>query len=246
MKMIGRFSPILSAFCLCAFGLSAQSREMIYVEGGDFVTSTGQSVQIASFYIDPYEVTIGDFARFVEATGYVTQAEKDKSTSLMGDEKGEGVNWRFDMWGRPVAPSAYDETPLSYVSYADMLVYCEWAGKRLIREEEWEYAFREGAKNSTFKYSGSNQGKRVAVMEDFDSVTTTRIGQKAPNALGIYDMSGNQNEICVVDDNRIIIRGGNFVDDASMATVQRAGRPLMPIAEVGNDHTWYFGFRCVK
>jgi formylglycine-generating enzyme required for sulfatase activity len=219
---------------------------MIYVEGGDFLTSFGKKVRIASFYIDPYEVTIGDFKRFVDATGYVTRAETEKSSIIQGGERKKGVNWRYDAWGRPVDIAEYDVTPLCYVSYTEMLDYCKWAGKRLIHEDEWEYAFREGIKNSAFKYSGSNNGKRVAVMEDFGTVTTQKIGQKAPNALGMYDMSGNQNELCVVDDDYVIIRGGGFVDDPTYATVERNGRQLMPIANVGNDHMWYFGFRCVK
>jgi formylglycine-generating enzyme required for sulfatase activity len=241
----------LKTFCvlallLCTTSLSAQQPEMILVEGGDYTTSYGKQFSIESFYIDPFELTIGEFKKFVDQTGYVTQAEKDEKSTTTGGNVMAGVNWKCGVKGNPVDVSEYDVTPVCYVSYNDILAYCAWASKRLIREEEWEYAFSEGRNHSTFRYSGSNAGRRVAVNEEFEWVRTRRVGQKLPNALGIYDMSGNSNELCVVDKEHVIIRGGSFVDDPSFMTIQRAARQLMPISEIRNDHMWYFGFRLAK
>jgi TolB-like protein len=67
---------------------------------------------------------------------------------------------------------------------------------RLPTESEWEYAFREGKNNSSYEYSGSNDLKAVAWYHGNSKNQTHPVGQLLPNALGIYDMTGNVNEWC--------------------------------------------------
>ena len=67
---------------------------------------------------------------------------------------------------------------------------------RLPTEAEWEFASRGGIKSQGYKYSGSNNLNSVAWYDDNSGATTHDVGQKSPNELGIYDMSGNVSEWC--------------------------------------------------
>jgi sulfatase modifying factor 1 len=67
---------------------------------------------------------------------------------------------------------------------------------RLPTEAEWEYAARGGNKSQGYKYAGSNDAGSVARYDANSSSKTNPVGQKSPNELGIYDMSGNVFEWC--------------------------------------------------
>ncbi|MBR3766219.1 MAG: SUMF1/EgtB/PvdO family nonheme iron enzyme, partial [Muribaculaceae bacterium] len=67
---------------------------------------------------------------------------------------------------------------------------------RLPTEAEWEYAARGGNKSKGYKYSGSNTIGDVAWYNSNSSAMTHQVGTKAPNELGLYDMSGNVWECC--------------------------------------------------
>lgn len=106
-----------------------------------------------AFYIDKYEVTNRQFARFVEATGYQTDAEKHNRGWVYDLELGrweekKGVSWRD--YHRPET----DNHPVVLVSYNDARAYCDWAGKRLPTEEEWELAAR-GTRDQTYPWGNS-------------------------------------------------------------------------------------------
>jgi formylglycine-generating enzyme len=137
-------------------------------------------VSVGSFWIDRTPVTNREFRRFVEATGYITVAEKVpdardypgalphmlKPGSLVFTPPGHPVDlrdfsqwWRYEFganWRRPYgrgrSNKGLDDHPVVHVCYADTEAYAAWAGKALPTEAEWEYAARGGLDGAEYAW----------------------------------------------------------------------------------------------
>ena len=159
--------------------------EMVLVPAGAFKmgdASQAHDVQVAGFYIGKCEVTNRQFKKFLLAN---RQWRKDRI-----DRKYHDGDYLKDWEGDTYTPDKADH-PVVYVSWFAAKAYCEWAGGRLPTEAEWEYACRAG---STTKYcfgdSYSQLGDYAWFNKNSDG-STHPVGQKKPNAWGIYDMHGN-------------------------------------------------------
>ncbi len=242
----------LLAFLSVQFCLAQEG--MVFVEGGSYTTKRenngGNWVDVEksvnSFWMDTIEVTVGQFAEFIAATGYITETEKKGVSTVYGGKRKEKVNWRHDMYGNLIPKSDYDY-PVVHIAAADAMAYAKWCNKRLPTEDEWEFAARGGVKETkNYKYSGSNKLSLVAWWADGDGRTGSGIrkgGLLKPNALGIYDMTGNVAEMCSdlrFEGKAVVTKGGSFLDEERLLNYRHS------LASYYYYSGLMDGFRCVK
>jgi formylglycine-generating enzyme required for sulfatase activity len=157
----------------------SQGPEMVRIKGGSFRMGDIQgegldrekpvhSVSVARFAMGRYEVTVGEFRQFVNATGYKTDAEKQGScwTYAGGWKKVKGANWRKPKF------SQTDTHPVVCVSWNDATAYAAWLSQqtghtyRLPTEAQWEYAARAGTTTSRYWGNNPNEACRYANVHD--------------------------------------------------------------------------------
>ncbi len=116
-----------------------------YIDGASD-TLPAHKVYLDDFWIDQTEVTNEMFARFVESTGYVTDAEKSGTSNDFQTtnleiiwEKIAGLTWNHPN-GQNSNISGIEDHPVVHVSWNDANAYCSWAERRLPTEAEWEKA----------------------------------------------------------------------------------------------------------
>jgi formylglycine-generating enzyme required for sulfatase activity len=187
--------------------------DLVYVRGGSFEMGSekGESdekpmhtITLSNYFIGKYEVTVGQFRKFIAATGYKTSADINGGSYLWNGSQWKlqaGINWEFDALGFK-RPETEENHPVIHVSWTDALEYTKWlssvTGKafRLPTEAEWEFAARGGMSSNGYTFAGSNDINQVAWSLDNKSNQTFPVGKKQPNELGIYDMTGNVWEWC--------------------------------------------------
>ena len=158
--------------------------DMVHVVGGTFMMgATAEQGSAASEYEKPaHQVTLSGY--------YIGRYEVTQEL------------WQAVMGNNPSNFKGDSRRPVECVSWNDCQKFImklnRMTGKRfrLPTEAEWEYAARGGNQSKGYKYSGGNTLDNVAWYWNNSGSATHPVGTKAPNELGLYDMTGNVYEIC--------------------------------------------------
>jgi formylglycine-generating enzyme required for sulfatase activity len=145
------------------------------------------NIYLDAFYIDQYEVTNADYAKFLSA-------------------KGGKAPWH---WPQGTIPKGEEKIPLYNVNWFEATEYCQWAAKRLPTEAEWEKAARGGLDRKIYSWGdddidtsefrrlppASNATKsRKGPPEAAGSGKVVPVGSFPPNGYGLFDIGGNVSE----------------------------------------------------
>lgn len=199
--------------CVCSILSMAQQiarpQGFVLVEGGSFMMGSedGESkekpvhkVTLSPFSIGKYEVTEKEFAQYMNPEDFSYQKKGPDFPVHHIDFYSilTYCNKRSIAEGRTPCYSIDGKTNIEEANgWGSGLPVCDFKanGYRLPTEAEWEYAARGGKASKGFSFSGSNHAADVAWFNDNSNNKVQEVGKLQPNELGIYDMSGNVEEM---------------------------------------------------
>uniref|UniRef100_A0A4W5KQQ8 Formylglycine-generating enzyme n=1 Tax=Hucho hucho TaxID=62062 RepID=A0A4W5KQQ8_9TELE len=176
---------LMALVCVCCLLM------MVLIPGGEFLMGTDnpgipqdgegpqRRVHLDPFYMDAHEVSNRHFQSFINATGYITEAERFGDSFVFEGVLSEEVKSQISQavaaapwwlpvrgadWRRPEGPDSSItgsrlDHPVLHVSWQDAVAYCSWAHKRLPTEAEWEYACRGGLQDRLYPWGNKLKPK---------------------------------------------------------------------------------------
>lgn len=178
--------------------------KMVEVEGGTFMMGVDQQVGYA---YPAHEVTLSTYSiGQTEVTQELWVAVMGSNPSYFNEYGNADLHSNHNSWDAGINL----QRPVDFVNYGDCMAFCaklnELTGLnfRIPTEAEWEFAARGGNQTHGYEYAGSENVNDVAWWKETipsstlwtDGWGTQTVATKAPNELGIYDMSGNVEEWC--------------------------------------------------
>lgn len=264
---------------------SSIPQDMVFIKGGSFIMGANpqlpeegppRPMKLESFWIDSHEVTNADFARFVDATGYRTVAERNPpdlagapadmlkpgSAVFQSPTAKDRRWWKWvpgASWRRPNGPGSNiagrGSFPVVQIAVDDAEAYARWAGKELPTEAQWEFAARGNAPAlpEPIDEEGrpqANYYQGVFPVRDLaidGFASRAPVGCFKPNAFGIYDMIGNVWEWTRADDG--VLRDVQIIKGGSFLCASNYCARYRPAARQYQERglgTDHIGFRLVS
>ena len=233
------------------------SEEMILIPGGSYIVGEeGREVYLPAFYIDRYEVTNSEFARFLNEV-YTDVGDEWLLWVNSEDELNFKIMKEDDAF---VVVDGYEDYPVVTVSWHGAMKYAEWAGKSLPTGVQWEVAARGGSPGrfpwgDDITHDDANYYYCDAKGEEPQVIP---VGSFPPNSFGISDVIGNVWEWTTdnyetdylsfvpslgispaAGDRLKVLTGGSFLSMEEELGLTKTF-PTSPVSRMGN-----VGFRCV-
>lgn len=159
-------------------------------------------VEVSPFWIGKYEVTWAEYKSFMNLCGVFEEFDDRHIRQITEENKIDAISAPSKIYDPSFTFQSGEDPRLPAVSMSQYAAkqYTKWLSLltgefyRLPTESEWEYACRAGSRSSYCFGDDANQLEEYAWFEDNADYETHLVGQKLPNAWGLYDMHGNAAE----------------------------------------------------
>ena len=259
--MIGTLATLL--FVVWYFLVRTNERKLdvqVRIPAGEYLIGKGQRVSLEEFWIDKYEVTIGQYAAFLRYLEAHPTADSEFNHPRQPPHlQHEPADWRIyygrAQAGKPVhgVPTSLN-SPMIMCTWWDAYAYAKWKGRELPTEEQWEAAGR-GKEGYVYPWGNEPDPKRVNSNADFNAANPAALGgvdgfnfwgdvdamngDRSP--FGVFGLAGNVSEWIGAwsPEQRPIVKGGNFMS----ADVRLDRRVTDRDPNKGEE---YIGFRTIS
>jgi formylglycine-generating enzyme required for sulfatase activity len=270
---------------------TTQALEMVFIEGGNFQIGSPSSekghqrdespqstIEVASFWMANTETTWNLYQHFVDRD--IDERSIQKKDQALVDLDIDAISGATTPYVDMSFGMGTDDYPAIGMTQKAAVQFCKWLSAltgnfyRLPTEAEWEYACRAGSQTAYSHSDDASDLELYAWFEENSNGKYHKVGQKKPNAWGLYDMHGNIAEwtldqydieaykkLAKVKWNKPlktypkVVRGGSWIDSAEkLRSAARTGSdpqwkmrdPQIPKSEWWHTDAPFVGFRIVR